>query len=895
MKQLLEKVIAPVINKQGARLFYTGNDYEWITNLLFLCQGCNAKLTIATDDFFEHTFYIGYEDYYEVVSLEALHGQCFDVIVLDGIDGIHGLGGVLALQQLAKCIRFSADGMVLAHNVGSSLPSILSSIKGIIADMDKEALSKSYPLYHELVVGARADTSVWKLLEQNKDVLYEESCELCQLSEAAARFQEREQQRRYRAVVRKQEKERLKQEIARSEKEQIEAQANQIKGDKGAKKEEAVPNKLSLLQRIMKAVKGQEVNEQKGKEELAGQQEASTSPAVLEGKRWNQLLADLDMEQEERSLFDIYYNYSIFIRNLTYPLTKEEEEVARVMEENKQKLFVESKDVLQGRISILLYCDVPDKAWLATLSSALCQCYDNYEILIGTREPDVVRQAVENMELPSDLEREELVKRLHYSQIEEELSLAAAYNTMERQASGDYLAFLVGGVIWYPEYLTIVNATMEKHGEAGAMYAAQFLMKGKKRFKLHFSAYTMAIMENKNETSISTFVCRREYVTRYGLFQTELPLLQFYNDFMVRFTRIAPIVSLPVVLSEQPNKLFRLEKALAEPRPEIYKELKNDSLDEQIRIQMMIQDDQYEQMTINQALVQKNSSARRLILPELVDADINGYSIYHYCQRRQYPKTKRQTAIIIPSYEALECLRICIETIERYTPEYIDYEVILVDNCSSGITIAYLKWLEKNKDYVKVIYNEHNMGYTYAVNQGIKAAREGSDYLLLNNDAFLTEGWLDALYEVKDKVPKAGLIVPRQQLLPHRNTIVKDVPGSDGYRETDVNLSFRHRNVVDITKYAKEQFVQLNFAAFFLVLITNECYQKLGLLDEEQGRHYESDTLYCAKAKEQGIEMVYTPYSKVYHLWRRATRHLKQKDEELFQIIVKNNGWDDVE
>ena len=192
----------------------------------------------------------------------------------------------------------------------------------------------------------------------------------------------------------------------------------------------------------------------------------------------------------------------------------------------------------------------------------------------------MVRQAVENMELPSDLEREELVKRLHYSQIEEELSLAAAYNTMERQASGDYLAFLVGGVIWYPEYLTIVNATMEKHGEAGAMYAAQFLMKGKKRFKLHFSAYTMAIMENKNETSISTFVCRREYVTRYGLFQTELPLLQFYNDFMVRFTRIAPIVSLPVVLSEQPNKLFRLEKALAEPRPEIYKELKNDSSDD---------------------------------------------------------------------------------------------------------------------------------------------------------------------------------------------------------------------------------------------------------------------------------------------------------------------------
>lgn len=869
MKQLLERVIAPVIDKQGGTLLYTGNDYEWIGNLLFLAKEYNAKLTIATNDFFEHTFYIGYEAYYEVVTLDSLEGRCFDVILLDGIDGIYGLSTILALQQLGKAIGCNAGGMVLAHNVGSSLPSVLKSIRGILSDIDKEAQSKSYPLYHELVIGARIDAAVWTLLEQNKDALYEESQQLCWLTEAAERFQEREQQRRYRAVVRKEEKERLREAIQKSEEQPVTVQP------------EDDAKKKSLLGRVFKW----------------GQKEEETSPVVAspENKRLNQLLVDLEQKQEKRSLFDIYYNYSIFIRNLTYPLSPEETEIERLMEEKKQELFKEGQKVKQSRITVLLYCDVPDKTWLTTLKSIAQQAYDDYEVIIGTQKPDVVKQAIEKFKDTAEEDCDEFITRLQYCELEEGISLAAAYNTMNECAKGVYLAFAVGGAIWYPEYLAIANAAMEEHKEACAMYAAQYLMKGKKRFKLHFSAYTMAIMENKNETSISTFLCRREYVTKYGLFQTELPLLQFYNDFMVRFTRIAPIVSLPVVLSEQPNKLFRLEKAFAEPRPEIYKELKNDSLDEQLRIEMMVQDDQYEQMTQNQAVMQKNSSARRLVLPELRDADINGYSIYHYCQKRQYPETKRKTAIIIPSYEALECLRICIETIERYTPEYIDYEVILVDNCSSGVTIAYLKWLEKNKDYVKVIYNEHNMGYTYAVNQGIKAAREGSDYLLLNNDAFLTEGWLDALYEVKDKVPKAGLIVPRQQLLPHRNTIVKDVPGSDGYRETDVNLSFRHRNVVDITKYAKDQFVQLDFAAFFLVLITNECYQKLGLLDEEKGRHYESDTLYCAEAKKQGIEMVYTPYSKVYHLWRRATRHLKQKDEELFQIIVKNNGWDDVE
>ena len=44
---------------------------------------------------------------------------------------------------------------------------------------------------------------------------------------------------------------------------------------------------------------------------------------------------------------------------------------------------------------------------------------------------------------------------------------------------------------------------------------------------------------------------------------------------------------------------------------------------------------------------------------------------------------------------------------------------------------------------VMVISNSNNLGFPAAINQGLRAAR--GDYLLLNNDAVVTDGWLSQL------------------------------------------------------------------------------------------------------------------------------------------------------
>ena len=71
--------------------------------------------------------------------------------------------------------------------------------------------------------------------------------------------------------------------------------------------------------------------------------------------------------------------------------------------------------------------------------------------------------------------------------------------------------------------------------------------------------------------------------------------------------------------------------------------------------------------------------------------------------------------------------------------------MIVVDNGSTDGTGAYLAGVRDAAPVpVTVIANAQNLGFPRAVNQGLQAAR-GEYLVLLNNDAVVTDGWLDQL------------------------------------------------------------------------------------------------------------------------------------------------------
>lgn len=107
------------------------------------------------------------------------------------------------------------------------------------------------------------------------------------------------------------------------------------------------------------------------------------------------------------------------------------------------------------------------------------------------------------------------------------------------------------------------------------------------------------------------------------------------------------------------------------------------------------------------------------------------------------------TSIIIPvffnSYPVFHAMGNCIGSIKEHTDkEKNPYEIILVQNGKTGIGFNQENAKDSYAD--KVIFNEENMGFAKAVNQGIRCA-EGEYLAIINSDVQVFDYWLPDMQE----------------------------------------------------------------------------------------------------------------------------------------------------
>ena len=101
------------------------------------------------------------------------------------------------------------------------------------------------------------------------------------------------------------------------------------------------------------------------------------------------------------------------------------------------------------------------------------------------------------------------------------------------------------------------------------------------------------------------------------------------------------------------------------------------------------------------------------------------------------------TSIIVPCWNQRGFTELCVQALFRHTRPA--WELIVVNNGSTDDTAAYLAGVRDAASVpVTIIANAENLGFPRAINQGLQAAR-GEYLVLLNNDAVVTDGWLDQL------------------------------------------------------------------------------------------------------------------------------------------------------
>jgi len=113
-----------------------------------------------------------------------------------------------------------------------------------------------------------------------------------------------------------------------------------------------------------------------------------------------------------------------------------------------------------------------------------------------------------------------------------------------------------------------------------------------------------------------------------------------------------------------------------------------------------------------------------------------------------------KVTIIIVTYNADDFVRLCLDSIERYTT--IDHEIIVVDNCSEPPLQTYLK----QRPNLKLILNDSNKLWCEGNNQGIQMVDPECNYiLLLNSDMEVRRAdWLQRMVRVLASDEKIGMV-----------------------------------------------------------------------------------------------------------------------------------------
>lgn len=229
-------------------------------------------------------------------------------------------------------------------------------------------------------------------------------------------------------------------------------------------------------------------------------------------------------------------------------------------------------------------------------------------------------------------------------------------------------------------------------------------------------------------------------------------------------------------------------------------------------------------------------------------------------------------SVVVVTYNNLDFTRACLASLDEHS-QYEHLEIIVVDNASSDGSPAFLSEWVAGESNRKLILNEDNRGFAAANNQGLEIAT--GDYLvMLNNDTYVTPGWVRTLVRHLERDKTIGLIGPVT------NNIGNEAKIDIAYSNMDAMLlksaAFTRRHI--------GQTFPLRTAAFFCVMMPRTTYSRVGTLDEVFGRGFFEDDDYCRRIEQLGLRVVCAEDVFVHHHLSASFNKLKSQDrQKLFE------------
>ena len=231
-----------------------------------------------------------------------------------------------------------------------------------------------------------------------------------------------------------------------------------------------------------------------------------------------------------------------------------------------------------------------------------------------------------------------------------------------------------------------------------------------------------------------------------------------------------------------------------------------------------------------------------------------------YRIRRPVPASRPLVSLIIPTRNALQYLKPCVESILEKT-DYENYEILIVDNQSDDE--ATLQWLNniQQDSRVRVISYDQEFNYS-AINNFAVSQAKGQVVGLINNDVeVISKEWLSEMVSnvMRPEVGCVGAKLLYEDDTVQHAGVILGLGGVAGH-------AFKYFDRYD-PGYVLRARLQQNYSAVTAacLLVRKEVFQQAGGLDEVNFKVAFNDVDFCLKVRSLGLDNVWTPWAELYH------------------------------